>query len=66
MYNNEDEMIDSICQHIKKKKKKYQCANKDIAIISFESSLFDNTDALSKAINKDVQIVKTRHDAIDL
>ena len=66
MYNNEDEMIDSICQHIYQCQKKYQCANKDIAIISFESSLFDNTDALSKAINKDVQIVKTRHDAIDL
>ena len=41
MYSNDDEMIKSLKEHIDTIKKETHCRNREIALISFEDSLFN-------------------------
>ena len=66
MYNNDDEMLESLKEHINQCKKDFLCKNSDIALISFDDALLtsEKIKCLSKILNKKIQVVNSRQTSI--
>ena len=64
-YDNDVEMINSLKGHIANCQNDFKCKSSDIAIISFEDSLFDNDklSELEKNMNKKIRLIKSRYDS---
>lgn len=67
MYSDDNIMIESLKLHIEKCRRDLQCKNSEIAIISFEDSLFypEKIEELSQKINNEILILRDR-ETVDL
>ena len=63
MYANDEEMLKSLKQHINQIKKDIQCANKDIAIITFDDKYLwtENVEKIKTIIGRDILVLKDRY-----
>lgn len=63
MYANDEEMLKSLKQHIDQIKKDIQCANKDIAIITFDDKYLwkENVEKIKTIIGQDILVLKDRY-----
>ncbi|MGN0181143.1 MAG: UvrD-helicase domain-containing protein [Candidatus Ornithomonoglobus sp.] len=62
MYDNDNDMIDSLKEHIDKCRRDCQCRNREIALISFDDKLFNDESfgELEKKINKKICVINSR------
>ncbi|MCD7711333.1 MAG: hypothetical protein LUJ25_01070 [Firmicutes bacterium] len=62
MYPDDDEMIESLKNHVDTIRRETQCNNKEIAIISFEGKMFQNEiiDKIRQVINASVYVLNER------
>lgn len=66
MYDNDDEMLGSLKNHVDQCKKDFTCKNSDVALIAFDDKFF-TTEAisnLSKLLNRDIKLVNNRQASI--
>lgn len=67
LYCDDIQMISSLKEHIDKCKKDFACKNNDIALISFDNTIFETEqiNSISKSINKKIKVINSRQSSME-